>query len=67
MFFYANICDGPQHIHVEREDKIARFWLDPIRLQRSGGFTRAELSRNHKIIREHHIQLMEAWNEYFRS
>jgi hypothetical protein len=34
-------------------------------LQRSGGFTRAELSRIHKIIRDHHMELMEAWNEYF--
>ncbi|RPH77001.1 MAG: DUF4160 domain-containing protein [Nitrospiraceae bacterium] len=67
LFSYASDRDEPQHIHVEREDKIVRFWLDPIRLQRSGGFTRAELSRIHKIIRDHHLQLMEAWNEYFRS
>lgn len=67
MFFYASDRDEPQDIPVEREDKIAKFWLDPIRLQRSGGFTRAELSRIHKIIRDHQIQLMEAWNEYFRN
>lgn len=65
LFFYAGDRDEPQHIHVEREDKIAKFWLDPIRLQRSGGFSRAELSRIHKIIWDHHIQLVEAWNEYF--
>ena len=67
FFFYAGDRDEPQHIHVEREDKIAKFWLDPIRLQRSGGFSRAELSRIHKIITDHHTQLTEAWNEYFRS
>ena len=52
LFFYASDRDEPQHIHVEREDKIAKFWLDPIRLRRSDGFNRAELSRIHKIIRE---------------
>lgn len=67
LFFYASDRDEPQHIHVEREDKIAKFWLDPIRLQSSGGFNRAELSRIHKLIRDHHTQLMEAWNDYFRS
>lgn len=67
LFFYTGDCDEPQHIHIEREDKVVRFWLDPIRLQRSDGFTRAELSRIDKIIRDHHAQLMEACNEYFRS
>ena len=67
LFFYATDLDELQTVHVEREDKIAKFWLDPIRLQRSSGFSRAELSRIHKIIRDHHLQLMEAWNEYFRS
>lgn len=67
MFFYAGDRNEPQHMHVEREDKIAKFWLDPVRLQRSGGFNRTELSRIHKIILDHHTQLMEAWNEYFRS
>ena len=28
----------PPHIHVERDDNIAKFWLDPVRLQRSDGF-----------------------------
>lgn len=37
FFFYAGDRDEPPHVHVEREDKIAKFWLDPIRLQKSGG------------------------------
>ncbi len=40
FFFYAGDKDEPQHIHVERDDKIAKFWLDPVRLQSSGGFSR---------------------------
>jgi hypothetical protein len=67
FFFYAGDRDEPQHIHVERDDKIAKFWLDPIRLQSSGGFNRVELGRIQEIIREHHRELMEAWYEYFRS
>ncbi len=65
FFFYAGDRDEPLHIHVERDDKIAKFWLDPIRLQSSGGFNRIEISKMHKIIKEHHSQLLEAWNEYF--
>ncbi len=65
FFFYAGDSDEPKHIHVERDDKIAKFWLDPVRLQSSGGFNRIEISKIHKIINENISKLMEAWNEYF--
>ena len=64
-FFYADDRDEPLHIHVERDDKIAKFWLYPIRLQSSGGFSRAEIGQILKIINQHNKQLMEAWHEYF--
>jgi len=65
FFFYSGDRDEPQHIHVERDDKIAKFWLDPIRLQNSGGFKRPEIIRIEKIIYENQSKLMEAWNGYF--
>lgn len=65
FFFYANDRDEPPHIHVEREDKIAKFWLTPVRLHSSGGFNRTEISRMQKLVLKHRQQMMEAWNEYF--
>jgi hypothetical protein len=65
FFFYAGDKDEPPHIHVEREDKIAKFWLDPVRLQSSGGFSRTEVTKIHKIIAQNKFKLMEAWDEYF--
>jgi len=50
FFFYAGDRDEPVHIHVERDDKIAKFWLDPVRLQSSGGFTRLEVTKIHGEI-----------------
>jgi len=67
FFFYAGDRDEPKHVHVERNDKIAKFWLDPVRLQSSGGFSRAELGRIQKIIQENHTKLVEAWNGYFST
>ena len=67
FFFYAGDRDEPEHIHVERNDKIAKFWLDPIRLQNSGGFSRTELVRIQKLVVEHHPQFVEAWNDYFHG
>ena len=65
FFFYAGDRDEPLHIHVESEAKIAKFWLEPLRLQRSGGFNRMEISKMQKIVEEHHAHLMEAWHDYF--
>lgn len=65
FFFYASDRDEPYHVHVEREDKVAKFWLDPTRLQISGGFNRLELKKIRAIIEENHEDLLEAWNEYF--
>ncbi|MBI4277939.1 MAG: DUF4160 domain-containing protein [Armatimonadetes bacterium] len=28
--------DEPQHVHVERGDKIGKFWLDPVRIHSNG-------------------------------
>ena len=65
FFFYAGDRKEPQHIHVEREDKVAKFWLDPVRLEHSGGFGRSELRHIHRIIQEQQSALVEAWRDYF--
>jgi hypothetical protein len=65
FFFYAGDRGEPVHVHVERNDNIAKFWLDPVRLHTSGGFSRIEITKMHKIIRDNNSILLEAWNEYF--
>lgn len=65
FFFYAGDRDEPIHVHVERNDKIAKFWLEPIRLDSSGGFNRLDLSRIFKIIEENRDKIVEEWHEYF--
>lgn len=65
FFFYAGDRAEPPHVHVERDDKIAKVWLDPIRLQRSGGFSRAEIERLNAILRRNQVRSLEAWNDYF--
>ena len=65
FFFYGGDRDEPQHVHVERDDRIAKFWLDPIRLQSSGGFSRVEIVRIERLVSDHRVVLMEALDEYF--
>lgn len=65
FFFYAGDGGEPPHVHVERDEAEAKFWLDPIRLERSRGFRSNELNRIRELIQEHRQQLLESWNEFF--
>jgi hypothetical protein len=65
MFFYAGDRKEPLHVHVERDDRVAKFWLDPVRLESSGGFSRVELGRIHLLVAEHRDALREKWHDYF--
>jgi len=66
-FFYAGDRDEPPHIHVERDDQIAKCWLVPVRLQHSGGVSRPEIQRMQRLVEEHRVRLLESWNAYFRD
>jgi hypothetical protein len=67
FFFYAGDRDEPPHVHVERDDKIVNFWLAPVRLQNSGGYSRTELARIQQLVFDHRLKLLEAWNAYFHG
>jgi hypothetical protein len=65
-FFLVSTDFGePPHIHVRREKMVAKFWLDPVALQKAGGFSRSELTKIARLVVEHREQLLESWNEFF--
>jgi Domain of unknown function (DUF4160) len=67
FFFYATDRDEPPHVHIERDDKLAKFWLTPVRLQYSRGFNRVEIIRLEELVKSQREQILEAWNAYFRD
>ena len=65
FFFVSLDRSEPPHIHVQREKKVAKFWLDPVVLERAGGFSRVEINRIMKLVQEHRERLLEKWYEFF--
>ena len=65
FFFYAGDGGEPPHVHVERDVCEAKFWLDPVRLERSHGFPAKEINRLAELIEQHDSELLEKWNEFF--
>jgi hypothetical protein len=65
FFLYAGDRNEPPHVQVERDNREAKFWLDPVRLEWSHGFPRHEINHIHNIIENNQQFLLERWNEYF--
>lgn len=67
FFFYSGDQNEPPHIHVERESKEAKFWLEPVRLARSHGFAAKEINEIEKLVVDNRQLLLERWNEFFNG
>jgi hypothetical protein len=67
FFFYAGDRDEPPHVHVERDDCEAKFWLDPVRLAHSYGFLAKEVNRLERLVLENYAHLLDCWNEFFNG
>jgi hypothetical protein len=52
-------------VHIEREEGMAKFWLEPVRLETSRGFGRAELVRIERLVAENAAFLLRSWHDYF--
>ena len=65
LFFYSADREEPAHVHVECDECVAKFWITPVRLEWSRGFSRRDLARIERLIADNADLLMEAWHEYF--
>lgn len=65
FFFYSDEGSEPPHIHVERSDEVAKFWLEPVELASSSGFSAKEINQLRKLVTENQTRLVQFWHEYF--
>ncbi len=65
FYFYSHETNEPPHVHVDRDDLTAKFWLQPIGLAKNIGFTAKELRRLRKLTEENLELFLEAWHERF--
>lgn len=67
FFFFSSDRGEPAHVHVTRERKAAKFWLEHIRLEYNRGFAQNELTKIAALVQEHQTVLLKAWHDYFKS
>jgi len=65
LYFYSHEPNEPPHVHIDRDNLSAKFWLNPVSPARNHGFSARELRQIERIVQENRLRLLEAWNEYF--
>ncbi|HEY8746668.1 MAG TPA: DUF4160 domain-containing protein [Tepidisphaeraceae bacterium] len=63
--FYASDNDEPPHIHVKKNGKHAKFWLDPVVFEFSGRFRPHEVTEARKLVEQNQELFLQLWNEFF--
>lgn len=65
FYFYSHEPNEPAHVHIDKDDLSAKFWLKPIGLAKNVGFRPKELNKLLELVRRHQNKLLEAWYGYF--
>ena len=68
FFFYSNEGSPrePVHIHVEKDNVEAKFWLNPeVRVAYNDGYDAGTLRELIWIVEAHKDRIERSWNEYF--
>ena len=67
FYFFSHEPNEPPHVHVDRDDLSAKFWLGPVALAWNLGFRPQELRKVERLVVEHEESLLEAWYGYHGS
>jgi len=68
FYFHSNenrAIREPPHVHVRSADGGAAFWLKPVRVRDSRGYTPREIARIRRIVVASRESMMRQWNDFF--
>jgi hypothetical protein len=65
FYFYSHEPNEPPHVHVDRDDMTAKFWLNPVALATNLGFSAVELARVERVVQFEQQALLRSWHEHF--
>ncbi len=65
FYFYSHEPNEPPHIHIDRDNLSAKFWLSPISLAKNIGFNAKELRKIESLVEANQQKFLEAWYDYF--
>ena len=67
FFFYSREPNEPAHVHVEKAENTAKFWLTPVSLAWNEGFRSGDLREIRAILEHHAATFLRRWHEHFEQ
>lgn len=64
LFFYSFDCNEPRHVHAQRDERLCKFWVDPLVLAKNDGFSARELNPIRFAVQFHLADIIKAWYEH---
>jgi hypothetical protein len=65
IYFYSHEPGEPPHVHVDRGDASAKFWLNSVELASNIGYSARELRVIEDVIASNRGRFLRAWHDYF--
>ena len=65
FIFFSPDRGEPAPIHVKRDRQLAKFWINPVSLEKNRGFKEHELNQIAHLVEAYEQTLLEAWDDYF--
>ncbi len=65
FLFYSREIGEPPHIHVLKDNKQLKVWLEDLEVARNVRFADHEINDILKVIKEHRAEFVRTWNDYF--
>jgi hypothetical protein len=63
--FYSLDRFEPAHIHIRKDRKETKIWLERVAVARNRRCTDKELNELLDVVRSRRLEFLEKWNEHF--
>jgi len=67
FFFSSSDGSEPPHVHVEVGGRVAKFWLDPVKMSKGGRLSAHVLKEIERLVTHERVEFLKAWHEYFSN
>jgi hypothetical protein len=65
FLFFSLDRREPPHVHVRKDRKELKLWLDPVRVAYNRRVPDHEVNAIIDVVNEHRKEFIDAWNRYF--
>jgi hypothetical protein len=63
--FYALDRGEPPHVHIVKDGKSLKVWLQSMEVARNNGYDERDVKRLLAVVSERRTEWMVAWNDFF--